>query len=435
MWTLSSFTIFEKLSHGVLVKNTFTEAVASMTHEAKISLDSWLLQQNSLPAPDGFDSLVEQGFLVREGVDEATEWRTLMLTTRDDEAHIFTLHFEPTLQCQFECGYCFENGIGRGASMRPETLTRSLEWFEVYLRINPEVDSFRLKFFGGEPLLCKKRLIAQALAAYQELSRKHQLDFWVEITTNGELLTEEIAKQLSHYNWRRVQITLDGPADIHDTRRFGKNGRPTFGNIMKNVRMLLSTDYIPAVDIRMTLDAGTKDHLVRLVDELDSLGNHSRIHLSLGLTTPSLSSPYGRMAQEQLAEAALAVWSYAKKKGFDVPEEFTAGPLCVATARHAAVLQPDGSFQKCFCTSGHKEFDFSHVNVMPMGYTKDVRFEQWKRFDECVREQCAYLPVCGGGCTFEAIVEHGSAQGSERRFCRKTLIDRMNRGLLRLTYS
>ncbi len=434
MWLLSAFTIFENLPRGVLAKNTFTEAAILMSHEAKLELDQWLARQDENPVPKGLDDLIENGFLVEGDIDEIAEWHKLMLTTRNDEAHVFTLHFEPTIQCQFECPYCFENGADRGRPMRPEILEHSLTWFREYVRLHPEVDSLRLKFFGGEPLLCKG-VIAQALEAYQSLCRELGLDFWVEITTNGELLDEKTAEMFSRYNWRRVQITLDGPAEIHDTRRFGRKNRPTFANIMKNVRMLLSTDYIPAVDIRLTLDTGTKNHLARLIDELDALGRHSRIRLSLGLTTPSLSVTPGRMTQEQLADAALSTWEYAKAKGFEVPDEFIAGPLCVAVAKHAAVLQPDGNLQKCFCTSGRPEFNFANVAAKPTTYTKDPRFEQWKRTDDCIKERCTYLPVCGGGCTFEAMVEHGPEQGGARRFCQKALLDRMNRGLLRIVHS
>ena len=39
----------------------------------------------------------------------------------------------------------------------------------------------------------------------------------------------------------------------------------------------------------MTLDCGTKEHLEKLIDELAKKGKQSRINLSLGLTTPSLS--------------------------------------------------------------------------------------------------------------------------------------------------
>lgn len=156
---------------------------------------------------------------------------------------------------------------------------------------------------------------------------------------------------------------------------------------------------------------------------------------NLGLTTPSLSAQPGRMTQEQLADSALSIWQHAKMRGFEIPDEFTAGPLCVATAKHAAVLQPDGNLQKCFCTSGRKEFNFANVTTKPVSYTRDVRFEQWKRVDECIKERCTYLPVCGGGCTFEAMVKYGPEQGSARRFCQKTLLDRMNRGLLVLAHS
>lgn len=434
MWILSSFTIFENLPRGVLAKNTFTEAVILMSYHGKSEVDHWLKHQSEEPVPTAFEELVEHGFLVEKGVDDIAEWHKLLLKTRNDEAHVFTLHFEPTIQCQFECPYCFENGSDRGRPMKPEVLSQSLDWFREYLRLHPEVDSFRLKFFGGEPLLCKG-IIEQALIGYQSLCRESNLDFWIEITTNGELLDEKTAELFSRYSWRRVQITLDGPREVHDSRRFGRKNRPTYENIMRNIVMLLSTDYIPAVDIRMTLDVGTRDHLRQLIDELDAFGCHSRIRLSLGLTTPSLSVTPGRMTQEELAEAALSTWEYAKAKGFEIPEEFIAGPLCVAVAKHAAVLQPDGNLQKCFCTSGRPEFNFGHVAQKPRTYTQDPRFEQWKRTDECIQERCEYLPVCGGGCTFEAIVQEGSDKGGEKRFCQKTLLDRMNRGLLRLTYS
>ncbi len=278
-------------------------------------------------------------------------------------------------------------------------------------------------------------MVAEILSRYQALCHEEEIGLSVEMTTNGELLDEKMAKLFSKYNWRRVQITLDGPADVHDMRRNGEGGRPTYKNIMRNIHMLLSSDYIPAVDIRMTLDAGTKDHVTRLLDELSGFEKNSRIHLSLGLTTPSLSVTPGRMTQEQLADAALSIWRYAKAEGFQIPDEFTTGPLCVATAKHAAVLQPDGNLQKCFCTSGRKEFNFANVAEKPVSYTKDSRFEQWKRINECIEERCAYLPVCGGGCIFEAMVKYGVAQGNTKSFCQKELLDRMNRGLLVLAYS
>ncbi len=434
MYAISPFTIFHPTSDGSLfVKNLFTGAVVLLTDETKSALDVWLAAQDALNVPEGVADLVEQGILVNAVEDQYAVWRTAMLTARNDEAHIFTLHFEPTLQCQLACSYCLENGIERGRSMEEEILARSLAWFEEYCGMNPSVDTLRFKLFGGEPLLCKK-IIARAVPAYRALCERLGIEFSLEMTTNGVLFDEDIARLLSEHIWNRVQITLDGPADIHDTRRIGKGGKPTFERILNNVRMFLAGEYLPAVDIRMTLDAGTAEHLPRLVDVLASLGDPSRVRLSLGITTPTFASPFGRMDDNELADVALATWAYAQSLGFEIPDEFVAGPVCVATAKHSAALQPDGSLQKCFCTSGRSEFDFAHVGMRPLGYTQDQRFEQWKRTDQCVSEQCPYLPVCGGGCVYEAMVEHGADQGAGRRMCRKTLLDRMNRGLLALSY-
>ncbi|MBP9760475.1 MAG: radical SAM protein [Candidatus Pacebacteria bacterium] len=328
-------------------------------------------------------------------------------------------------------GYCLECGIERGSSMEDKILDRSLTWFEDYTRAHPSVDVLRFKLFGGEPLLCKE-MVVRAVSAYHTLCDDLGLTFSLEMTTNGVLLDEDIARQLSKHNWHRVQVTLDGPADIHDTRRVGKGGKPTFEKILTNVRMLLAGGYLPAVDIRMTLDAGTADHLSRLLDTLADLGNSSCIRLSLGITTASFALPLAGMSDERLAEVALETWAYARSLGFEIPDEFMTGPVCVATAKHSTVLQPDGSLQKCFCTSGRSEFNFAHVDVPFVGYTQDHRFEQWKRTDACIDERCPYLPVCGGGCVYEAMVKYGGDAGSGKRLCRKTLLDRMNRGLLAL---
>lgn len=433
MYAISSFTIFHQAPGSLFAKNLFTGAVIVLSDDAKSDLDAWLSAQETLDTLEGVSDLVEHGILVSEGEDEYASWRTAMLAVRNDEAHIFTLHFEPTLQCQLVCSYCLEHGIDRGRPMEEEILARSLAWFEEYCEVNPSVDTLRFKLFGGEPLLCKK-IIARAVPAYHMLCERLGIAFSLEMTTNGVLLDKDTAKLLSEHNWHRVQITLDGPADIHDVRRVGKAGKPTFERILGNVRMLLAGGYLPAVDIRMTLDAGTAASLPRLLEVLAGLGDQSHIRLSLGITTPTFSSPTGRMEDNELADVALTTWKYAQELGFEVPDEFVAGPVCVAVAKHSAVLQPNGALQKCFCTSGRSEFDFAHVGILPVGYTRDQRFEQWRRTDQCIAEQCPYLPVCGGGCVYEAMVEHGTENGAGRRMCRKTLLDRMNRGLLALTY-
>lgn len=433
MFKKSIFCILERVNSGILMKNTFTGSVILLSYESERALSDWLKNQNMVNTPLFLDELISNGFFVNQEIDEFQDWYQVLFEIRNHKAHMFSLHFEPTLQCQLACSYCFEDGINRNISMKSETVSKAVFWLKEYLDNNPEINVLRLKFFGGEPLL-RKDIIALALEEFFNLCKRYNIDFWAEITTNGELLDEKTAKLFSQYNWKYVYITLDGPEKIHDARRKKKNGKSAFNNIMRNIKMLLKTDYISKVNIRLTLDNGTKNYLKELIDFLANTGKQNRINLSLGYTVPSFSNTVDCMDQENLANSALSIWEYAKKKGFNIPDEFVVGPICVATAKHSAVLQPDGTLQKCFCTSGRSEYNFSDITIKQELYTKDPRFEQ-RRIDECITEQCSYLPLCGGDCIYNALVANSDKSGFSKRFCQKTLLDIMNRGLLKLTYA
>ncbi len=430
---LSAFCQRVTSPDSVIYKNHRTGAVARLTPVQQNLFGVWL-QKQSLNPPVFITNMRENGFLVEEGTDEFQEWQQELEDTRNNKAHIFTLHFEPTIQCQMACSYCFENGANRGSGMKESVLKESLVWLKKYFQTHREVDALRLVFFGGEPLL-RKDIVSKAVSGFSQLTKEMSCDFWSEIITNGELLDPNIAATLQTNSWRRIQITLDGPRHIHDRRRSGKGGRPTFDKIIENIQMILRGGFISHADVRMTFDNETRDALPELVEYLASLDCAQKIKLSLGIVTPYLGSAVSKHALEtETARKALAVWGAAKQFGFIVPEEFISGPLCVALAKHSAVLQPDGGLQKCFCTSGRKEYDFGTVFVQPESYTKDHRYENFRRTSQCIDEKCQFLPICGGGCTYHAHVQSGNDAGFHERFCQKTLLSEMNEGLLRLNY-
>lgn len=420
----------------IIIKSTLTGAVVRMSQTDETRLAEELEILNG-PLSEEFITLVnpDVGLLVERGHDEYAAWRNRLVHKRDNEAHIFILHFLPTIQCQFSCGYCFENGGDRMKGMKDDVIVGICMWLDDYFGKHSEIDSFRLVLFGGEPLL-RKDIIIKSLRALHSLADKHNLDFWMELTSNGELLDEETASMLAEYNWLRVQITLDGPEDVHDARRHGKNGRPTFQNVVRNIRMLLSTDYIERVDIRISLDCSNAEYLHELIRYLASFDAQDRINLSLGLITPTLDRPERMRWDEErvLSEKAIAIWKVAKECGFTIPKEFVTGPWCVAIAKHSAILQPNGALQKCFCTSGRAEYDFCTIADRPNDYLQDPNFEKWRRTDLCIEEKCEFLPMCGGGCIHDAMVAGQGPDGGAMRFCQKPMIETYNKGLLNLSY-
>ena len=418
----------------VVIKSTLTGAVVkfSVADEARINT---LIDHSEVT--EAVNTLAERniGLVVPTNRDEFAEWRQRLVQRRDHEAHMFILHFLPTLQCQFSCGYCFENGGERMKGMSDRVIDDMSCWLSNYFDGHPEINTFRLVLFGGEPLL-RKDVVAKGLEAVYSLSNKRRLDFWTELVSNGEMLNESTAAMLAGYHWLRAQITLDGPEEVHNARRPGKQGRETFSNVMDAIKLLTSTEYLKKVDIRISLDHENADSIPELIEYLSLLGVQDRMNLSLGLITPTLDKPERLRWDEEhsLGEKAVSIWSVAQKYGFTIPADFVTGPWCVAIAKHSAILQPNGALQKCFCTSARPEYDFGTIKEEPGEYLRDKHFEAWKRTDQCIDERCPFLPVCGGGCLHDAMVAAGGPDGGTSRFCQKPLIKVYNEGLIRLNF-
>lgn len=199
--------------------------------------------------------------------------------------------------------------------------------------------------------------------------------------------------------------------------------------------MLTGSDYISTVDIRLSLDHLNAEYIPQLVEFMARAGIQNRVRLSIGFIESSFFTQIREVEEKWQAEQALKVWKCARNNGFKIPDEYTTGPLCVAQAKHSAVLQPDGSLQKCFCTSGMSQYVFGNIFTETSEYTRDKRYENFQRLDDCVDEKCPYLPICGGGCTYHASVEDGgNTESFSKRHCKKMLLHDLNAGLLRLSY-
>ncbi|MEI6191360.1 MAG: SPASM domain-containing protein [bacterium] len=197
--------------------------------------------------------------------------------------------------------------------------------------------------------------------------------------------------------------------------------------------MLLDGGFVEKVNLRLSLDGETSDSIPHLIEYLSGLGYGNKIHLSLGLVVPSFNTETKEINERSIAKKAVEAWTVAQNFGFELPDEFLLGPWCVAIARHSVVLQPNGSLQKCFCTVGRPEFDFTDVFRTPESYSRDSRFEFFDRTNDCVKEKCPYLPVCGGGCIHDSVVKHGLT-GFSRRLCQRELVKQINKGLVLLKY-
>ena len=203
-------------------------------------------------------------FVIDENVDELDLVR-LQMNLRKFTSEHFHLTILPTLECNFSCPYCYEvRGTGK---MTPEDQDRLCGW------VQEKVRSARLMsvgWFGGEPLVAwdvMKSLSARFISYCSERDVKYR----ASITTNGYFLVKKVIQNLTDCGVDCLQVTLDGPAEIHDQRRRLKNGKGTFQALIRNLTNVCQAIPNIRLTIRVNVDAVSYDRIPELLPLLPAV--------------------------------------------------------------------------------------------------------------------------------------------------------------------
>jgi len=140
--------------------------------------------------------------------------------------------------CNLDCEYCFflskemlyPSSRFRMAEDLQEAYIRQL--LEAHARA-PEVI---VAWQGGEPTIMGLDFFRRAAELLREHARPGQR-ILNTIQTNGTLLDDEWGVFLKE-NGFLVGVSIDGPADIHDTYRVDKGGKPTYDRVIRGLDVL-----------------------------------------------------------------------------------------------------------------------------------------------------------------------------------------------------
>lgn len=145
---------------------------------------------------------------LRPGVDLILEEVRHGLKIRPPASYLAKVYIEPTNRCNLECRTCirrrWDEPLG---DMENQVFARIIEGLKSFSPV-PMV------FFGGfgEPLAHPQiiEMIAQAKA----------IGAWVELITNGTMLTRSMAKELIRHGLRKLWVSIDGakPESYADVR-------------------------------------------------------------------------------------------------------------------------------------------------------------------------------------------------------------------------
>ncbi len=381
----------------------------------------------NLPKPEYYQALEHGKFIVRSESSEIEELKREKKQA-EDEAAAIGLQILPTLACNCACTYCFEPTPGELKTMSREVMDAVIGFLKD--KIKPTTQHLGVQFFGGEPTLAMDR-IQYLSEAFLELCKKHKLRYSASMVTNGVLLDEKNIDVLRKYHIYAIQVTLDGPRDIHDQRRMLKGGGKTWDVIINNLKTAVEKKM--QLFLRMNLDRGNIDSIEELVRELKEHGIFEHAKLSFGLVTSfnnvcrSIShelltlEEVNRMIKERDIQGLI-------KKENDTPRRPIPDVLgCVATVRNSVIVGPEGELYKCSKNIGDASeqsgtifnFDEEHPN-----------FKKWLTVDNLEEKtcgQCGMVSFCRGtGCAFENIIEEKDIYDCDQRQIHENHLKRLH---------
>ncbi|MEW6050619.1 MAG: radical SAM protein [Candidatus Zixiibacteriota bacterium] len=385
-----------------LAFNAYTGAVAMMTAEnyATYQLLVDKLAANGAASFTAQESeLLEQlrhGRFVYDDVDDQFAWLKFRYRRARQETSSLGLVIAPTMACNMACQYCFEgNKSGRMSSRVVESLIGFIE------RQAPKLKDLQISWYGGEPLLALD-IIDDITQSVFDLAREHKFAYAASMISNGYLLSPETVDRLVSLRVSQVQVTLDGPSEIHDRKRPLKNGKVSFETIIRNLQYAVEK---MTISVRVNIDQSFTPEMIRgMTDELTAAGLRDRVGVYFGMIEPATA------ACANISEHCFETRSYSQteltlshellNQGFRI--EKLPGPImnfCFAQLTNSFLIDPDGDMYRCFNYAGDKSKSMGNIaRDIDYRHAEFLRLFSFDPFEEKSCRDCSILPVCMGGC-------------------------------------
>lgn len=152
-------------------------------------------------------------------------------------------------RCNIHCPYCYWFR-DEAVYSKPPLLT--LEAEDQFLRVLEEhvtehrLATFTTLFHGGEPLLFPKKRFVALMEKLCALEQRTGCRIDPIITTNGMLVDTRWCEIFKRYGIG-VSVSVDGPQEIHDRNRIYRDGRGTYSEAIRGLKLLQDHGIDPGI--------------------------------------------------------------------------------------------------------------------------------------------------------------------------------------------
>ncbi len=342
-----------------------------------------------------YEFLIEKEFLVDDSVDEFERIKMLSQKIDSDESN-YVLTINPTMNCNFKCWYCYETHI-KDSKMDEKTIASTIKLVEKIFEEKKELKNFTLSWFGGEPLLYFEKVIKPILKSVSLKAKEYGINFGCGITTNGLLINQSVLDFSKEFGLDHFQITLDGNKERHDKVRFISEGKGSYDKIVDNILLIAKNKLVTS--IRVNYSTETMSGFGDIINDFENIEPELKKYIKFD---------FHKVWQvgEKLEDEANIYRLLFREKGFFVRGGVydTVTGSCYADKKNHATINYNGEVFKCTARdfkSDNKEGSLNEDGSITWNEKFDKRLNS--KFKNAPCKECKILPICGGGCTQQAI--------------------------------
>lgn len=375
---------------------------------------------------EAIDALMQRGYVTKLSKEKEFQVIEKVISAINDQRKkILHLVILPTYSCNFRCSYCFEYQEKGCLKKVGANLLKNKMSAEVLNAIFAQVMKYRkdgyiindIAIFGGEPLLKGNRDVI-----LQICEKARHLNLEITCTSNGYDLDSYI-DIIKAYDFKNIQITIDGVSEVHDSRRYLANKAGTYDKIVSNVDLALKAGL--KIVIRTNVNANNAEEIIRLMEVYEDRGwtEYSNFKYYFQTTLACYEDSESLLTNIDLTKRLTEDFGYdmdkinlngsykriAKTIKGMLDRKGLAPLKSSYCGAHTGmyVVDPFGDIYPCYATLGDKKTVIGKVDVENEVFLFNETMKVWK--DRTVDKiagcrNCKYMLFCGGGCAAEGKV-------------------------------
>lgn len=382
----SNYNVVKKLGKDVLVYNTLTRSFI------KLPIKEW----SSLP--DDVDRelqtlLHNQGFLLENTENEINKYKYFCYKKAFDNS---TMHLTiaPTMQCNFNCSYCFEGTYKTFPVMTKEVQKHLVE----FICQKSQTKKINLCWFGGEPLLAFNSIVE-----ISEALDSNNIPYTAHMISNGSLFTKSVVEKLPKLHLTHIQISIDGIGAVHNKNRHYKSGKSSFDDVLRGIDLILSKTDVKLI-LQVMIDNTHPMAHYQVLDFMKErhLGALEKGQLKIGVNAiknkTNFDGANNCFSDSQLFEKKVQELQNSSYQLFKPTLPGLSHPCMFRTSTSFAI-DSKGYIYRCVEQLGQQDKSIGDLVSGRLSFMKlaDSIFDN-DAFEDPKCISCNVFPICGGGC-------------------------------------